>query len=122
MLLRQEIVKGTKRPTLSWKGVLAVIGGSLVVGLLFLYFGRFDLARPVLVSLSMIVVAVAIKWELRRRVWFWITMAVIAALHVPLILFVPWTTEWVPAVVLTPVGLADLFVMLLILSVVEKRL
>ena len=47
-------------------------------------------------------------------------MTVIAALHVPLILFVPWTTRWVPAFVAVPLGLADLYAMLAILSVVGK--
>ena len=47
-------------------------------------------------------------------------MTVIAALHVPLILFVPWTTKWVPAIVITPIGIADLYAMIAILSVVGK--
>jgi hypothetical protein len=47
-------------------------------------------------------------------------MTVIAALHVPLILFVPWTTKWIPAIVIIPIGPADLYAMLAILSVVGK--
>lgn len=47
-------------------------------------------------------------------------MIVFAALHVPLILFVPWTTKWVPAFVIIPIGMADLYLMLLALSVVGK--
>jgi hypothetical protein len=53
-------------------------------------------------------------------VWFWITMTFLAALHLPLIVFVPWTTKWIPAVVLAPVGIADLYAMLWILSLVGK--
>jgi len=68
----------------------------------------------------MIAFAIAVRWELRRRVWFWITMIVITAIHVPLILFVPWTTKWVPAIVITPVIAVDLYAMLAILSFVEK--
>lgn len=47
-------------------------------------------------------------------------MTVIAALHVPLILFVPWTTKWIPAIVIIAIGPADLYAMLAILSVVGK--
>lgn len=68
----------------------------------------------------MLGVAIAIKWGLRRRAWFWITMAAIAGLHALLILSVPWTDKWFPAIAIIPLGLADLFVMLLILSGVEK--
>lgn len=47
-------------------------------------------------------------------------MTVAVALHVPLILFVPWTSNWVPAIVIIPIGIADLYAMLAILSVVGK--
>jgi hypothetical protein len=47
-------------------------------------------------------------------------MAIIAALHVLLILFVPWTSKWVPVFVIIPIGVADLYIMLAILSVVGK--
>jgi hypothetical protein len=60
------------------------------------------------------------KWQLRRHVWFWITMIVFAAIHATLILSVHWTADWVPAIVIIPIGIADLYAMLAILSVVGK--
>jgi hypothetical protein len=68
----------------------------------------------------MVAIAIALRWKLRRHVWFWATMAILAALHLPLILFVPWTTRWIPAVVIAPVGIADLYAMLWVLSVVGR--
>ncbi len=47
-------------------------------------------------------------------------MTILAALHLPLILLVPWTTKWIPAVVIAPFGIADLYVMLWVLSAVGK--
>jgi len=105
---------------LPWWGVLCVIVGALILGLLFVYFGRFDLARPTLFSVAMVAIAIAMRWKLRRHGWFWGTMTILAALHVPLILFVPWTTKWIPALVIIPFGFADLYVMLWVLSVVGK--
>jgi hypothetical protein len=87
---------------------------------LFDRFGKLALARPTLDSVAMVTIAIAMRWKLRGHVWFWITMTTLAALHVPLILFVPWTTKWVPAIVIIPIGLADLYVMLTIVSVVRK--
>jgi hypothetical protein len=58
--------------------------------------------------------------EVKRHVWFWITMTFLAALHVPLILFIPWTIKWAPAVLIAPFGIADLYAMFWILSVVGK--
>lgn len=44
----------------------------------------------------------------------------LAGLHLPLILFVPWTAHWIPALVIIPVGIADVYVMLWVLLVVGK--
>ena len=84
------------------------------------HFGKSDLTLPTLDSVAMVAIAIAMRRKLSRHVWFWITMTVIAALHVPLVLLVSWPTEWVPAIVVIPIGIADLYLMLAILSVVEK--
>jgi hypothetical protein len=105
---------------LPWWGVLCGILGTVLLALLFDYFGRFDLVRPSLISAAMVALAIVMRWKLRRHVWFWVTMTVIGAIHVLLILSVPWTTKWVPAIVIIPIGIADLYAMLWILSVVRK--
>jgi hypothetical protein len=105
---------------LPWWGVLCGIIGSALLAWLFDHLGRFDLARPALFSIGMLGIAIAIKWKLRRNLWFWITMTILVALHVLLILFVPWTPKWVPAIVVIPIGIVDLFAMLAILSAVEN--
>jgi hypothetical protein len=114
------ITKEDRQMRLPWWGVLCVMIGSLPLYLLFVYFGRFDLARPTLVSLAMVAIAVAMRWKLRRHAWFWGTMVILGALHLPLILFVPWATRWIPAFVIIPIGIADLYVMLWVVSVVGK--
>src|SRR5690242_21844087 len=105
----QVITADDKKMRLPWWGVLCVMIGALPMYLLFVYFGRFDLARPTIYSVAMVAIAIAMRWKLRWHVWFWITMTVIAALHVLLILSVPWTTKWVPAIVIIPIGIADLY-------------
>ena len=120
MRLDKVITAEDKKMRLPWWGVLCIILGGLPLMYLFDHFGEEALARPTLYSAGMVGIAIAMRWKLRRHVWFWITMALIAALHVPLILFVPWTTKWVPAIVIIPIGIADLYLMLAILSVVGK--
>jgi hypothetical protein len=109
-----------RKMRLSWRGILCVMFGTLLLALPFVYFRRFDLARPSIMSALMVAIAIALRWKLRRYVWFWATMTLLAALHLPLILFVPWTTRWIPAVVIAPVGIADLYAMLWVLSVVGR--
>lgn len=71
-------------------------------------------------STAVVAFAVAVKWNLRPRPWFWNTMAILAVLHVPLILFVPWGTQWVPAMMMAVVGSVDLILILTIISVAGK--
>jgi hypothetical protein len=118
--LDKVITAEDRKMRLPWWGVLCVILGALAVLILFDHFGQLALARPTMISAAMVVIAIAMRWRLKRHVWFWVTMIVFAALHVPLILFVPWTTKWVPALAIIPIGIADLFIMLWVLSVVGK--
>jgi hypothetical protein len=111
----------TKKPiTLPWWAVLCWMVACVPIVWLIDRIGRIDLALPTLYSIGMLGVAITLQWQLRRHLWFWITMTVIAALHVLLILFVPWGTKWVTAFVVVPIGLADLYAMLAVLSVVRK--
>lgn len=122
MLLRElrGLLEKNKRLKLSWKGVLALMGGALPIALLFVYFGRFDLAAPTLFSILVIAVAIKMKWELRKRLWFWAVMVGITALHVSLIVCVLWTTRWIPAFVITPILVVDLVGILAIIILLEK--
>jgi hypothetical protein len=111
-------IKAVQQMRLPWWGVLCWMAGCALIVWPFYHAGRLDLARPVLYSIGMFGIAAAIKWKFRRHAWFWGTMTILAALHVLLILFVPWTTKWIPALVVIPIGIADLYVMLWVVSVV----
>ncbi len=118
--LDKVITTEDRKLRLPWWGVLCVILGALAVLIFFDHFGRLALARPTMISAAMVIIAIAMRWKLKRHMWFWITMIVLAALHVPLILFVPWTTKWIPALAIIPIGIADLYLMLWVLSVAGK--
>ena len=115
-------LRAAQKLRLPWWGVLGVISGSLPAIWLFDHFGRFDLALPSLCSIGMIGFAIAVKWKLRRRAWFWITVAIIVALHALLILSATWTTKWIPAVVILPIAVVDLVSIFAIISFVEKAI
>jgi hypothetical protein len=123
MLLAEDVkndIKAAKKIRLPWWVLLCLGVVSLPIYWLFDHFGRLNTALPTLNCAGMLGFAIAVKWKLRRRAWFWITMTVLAALHVPLILFVPWTTKWVPAIAIAAIDSGDLIAMLAILSVVGK--
>jgi hypothetical protein len=88
--------------------------------MVFAHFG--DPRRGSTAWFSGIVLLVAIRmfWGLRKRVWFWITITIIAFLHVSLILFVPWPFKQLSYVALLPVALSDLAIACGIIRLAEN--
>ena len=117
--LKKEIRAAKKLRLPGWLIVCIIIVGTPSAAV-FDHFGRLDLYLPVANSIGVLGFLVALKWNLRRHAWFWITMSIIAALHVPLILLVPWTTKWIPALAIAGIDSVDIVVILAILSVLRK--
>jgi hypothetical protein len=111
-------IKAAKKMRLPWWGVLCIIIGGLPVVWLFDHFGELSLFLPIFNCVAVLGLMFVLKWRLRRHAWFWITMTVIMALHVPLILFVPWGTRWVPALAIAAIDSLDFCLILWILSFV----
>lgn len=47
-------------------------------------------------------------------------MILVAGLHVPLLLLVPWTTKWIPALAIGAIDSADLCLIVWALAVAEQ--
>jgi hypothetical protein len=116
----KDDIREAKKIRLPWWAVLCWMAVCGVIELLLLHLGRFDLGLPALNSIAVVGYTIALKRKLGRHVWFWITMTVLAALHVPLVLFVHWTTMWVPALAIAAIDSGDLILMLAILAVVGQ--
>ena len=69
-----------------------------------------------------LVLSVQACWEMRKHPWFWVVVAVLTALHVLLVLYIPWpavyTTIGGPAFV--PFGLLDFAIFLGCMKLIEK--
>ena len=64
----------------------------------------------------------SVRWELSECTWFWVTIAVLVAVHAPLIVLLPWTSKWVPAASIYPLAVLDGIVILMVVQFVEKRM
>ncbi|MGH9734139.1 MAG: hypothetical protein ACRD8A_06075 [Candidatus Acidiferrales bacterium] len=113
-------IQEAKKLRLSWRTKLLIIVIGAPTTFLFALYGRLELALPLMNILGVLGLMILFKWKLRKQAWFWITLAVIAALHVPLILFVPWGTKWVPALAIAVIASLDFCLILWIFVVVEK--
>jgi hypothetical protein len=90
------------------------------VYVLFIYLGKEELGLTVFVVLGAIMVAVRVRWDLRRHVWFWGTIALVLVLHVPLLFVVRWPPTMFHWVVMLPIAVADCLVIVGIVGFVEK--
>ena len=109
-----------KRGTLLWSIALAIITSP--VCLVFYYFGEPGKGRAAWFFLIVLVISAKVRWELRKHSWFWVTIAAIAIVESLMVMYVPWTSKWIPAFVLIPFALVDCLVVLRIIQTVEGRM
>ena len=118
--LKREIHEA-KKLRLSWRTqLLMVVIGTPTLFLYLVYGGRLERVWPFMLTFGVLGIVIRFKWKLRRQTWFWVTMAVIAVVHVLWVLFVPWTTKWIPVFVYIGIATADFVLILWILLVVER--
>lgn len=92
----------------------------LPVFLVFRHFGKIDLALPACIYAGMIIVAARMRWDLRKRFWFWTTIAIVLMLHVPVLLLIPFPHIVVNRITLLPIGFADFLLILSAVRIVER--
>jgi hypothetical protein len=109
-----------KKMRLPWWALLCMMIGGGLGSWFFDYIGRDSMALPTMNCIMVFSFLVVLKWRLRRHMWFWAILTIAAALNVLMILFVPWTENWVPALAIAVIDLADLIAILAILSAAGK--
>jgi hypothetical protein len=117
--VRREIKAAKKLRMPGWVMLCLAIGTFLCLRL-FDNLGKLDLVLPTMNSILVLGVMLVLKRRLWWHMWFWVIMVVIAALHVVLILFVPWTTKWVPALAIAVIDSADFCAIVWIFAAFEK--
>jgi hypothetical protein len=113
-------IKEAKKIWLPWPAILCLFVLAFLLRGMLKDSGLLYLYRPIWNGAAVFGFLFLLKWRLRRHVWFWATMAAVVALHVLLILFIPWTNKWVPALVTAGVDSLDLCLVFWILGIVEE--
>lgn len=104
-----------------WQGAV-VAAAALAVFLIFANFGLEGAGRIAAVSVASIGGAMRIAWPLRNRLWFWVAMTCVVAIHVAIVALHPWSNERYPASMLIPVMVADIIAILCLLALLAKLL
>jgi len=100
---------------------LKIVAILAPVFFLITYFADADMGLAACVVLGMIMLAIKLRWNLRKHIWFWAIIAVILALHVPLVLMVRWPQGHAPTLFYTmPLGIADFLIILGTVGLAER--
>ena len=114
-------VNGEQSPNrLSPRWAMLAMLCTLPILVLFAYLGEIRRGETAWFCTGMIVLAIRTCWDLRKHVWFWMTVAIVILLHVPLVLFFPWTTKNYPGISLLPVGFLDYAIVYGCIKLAEK--
>jgi hypothetical protein len=98
-----------------------------VVLLLFLpviifpfFTGRTELVIGVSLSMVMAILAIIQCWNLSKRVWFWVIILLIQALHASLAFFAHWPIVTMTRLTLLPIGVAYYLLILGVVRLFDK--
>jgi hypothetical protein len=105
---------------LTKKAALVVTAGAVLLYFIFDLAGHPVKGRVVSICAAMITTVIWMRWDLRNRVWFWMTIAVLALLHIPAVILIPWNNTNYPGVVLLPGALVDLSLVYVSVVLVER--
>ena len=73
------------------------------------------------ISVGMMVLIIWMRWDLRKRFWFWTVVASLVLLHIPLVMLVHWSSRnTYSRVVLLPGALLDFVIVYSAIQLVEK--
>ena len=103
-----------------WTGLIVAACLSPVF-FAFVYLGKPELGFTVAIVLGMATIAIKSRWKLSRYSWFWATIALVAAIHIPFLFLVHWPTTNVPTIAYSmPFGVADFLLISGAISLAEK--
>ena len=84
---------------------------TVPVFILVTFLSNAEAGLAACIVLIAILFAIKIRWHLRKHIWFWAIIAVILALHVPLVFMVRWPQGQGPTLFYTmPLGIADFLI------------
>ena len=103
----KQLTQSQNSEVFTRKWLLVVILCSSPLFALFAYFGDPGRGRAAAIGMTVILYAARRGWASRGYAWFWILLTISIALHILLIVSVPWTNKSYPGPILLPFALVD---------------
>ena len=85
------------------------------------YLSNPEMGLTICIAVGMIVLAVKLRWKLRKNIWFWPIILFILALHVPFFLIIQWQHGNIPTIAFSlPMGIVDFLLIMGAIGLAEK--
>jgi hypothetical protein len=109
-----------EKSSTDWSGT--IIGVMLLpVFFVFVFLGKAEMGFNLMLVLGLVMIAVKLRWKLRKHVWFWGTIIFVLLLHVPFLFLVHWPQSNVPTIAYSlPLGVVDFLLISGAISVAQK--
>ena len=118
-LLEEPEEKQTEEKSPDYSGVIIFLA-LLPLLLFFDHIGKADVGLNLTVCVGVNLIAIRLRWKLRKHLWFWGAMAMLLAIEVPVVLKIQWPRGWVPGIALVPIGLVGIFIAFGVVGFVER--
>jgi hypothetical protein len=105
---------------LTQKWALLAVAWSAPVFLFFAVLGDAGRGRAAAGFTAIMLMAVRGFWKMKSYAWFWMTIAVLIALHTLLVFLVPWPSGTFPGLTLLPIVVLDYGIVYGCIKLVEK--
>src|SRR5580704_3063970 len=103
-----------------WSGTI-IEAMLLPVFFIFAFLGRAEMGFNLVLVLGLAMIAIKLRWKLRKHLWFWATILLILALHSPLLFIVRWPQSDVPTIAYAlPIGIVDFLLITGVLNLAQK--
>jgi hypothetical protein len=106
-----ELNEDQSSEAFSRKWLLIVLVCSIPLFFVFAVLGNPGRGRAAGISAAVGMIVIRACWNLRKHTWFWATAAVLLALHVFLVVRIPWDDKSYPGYTLLPFAALDYGIM-----------
>ena len=102
------IESGQEKPReLTGKSLYAALLCSLPILAVFAYFGRPDQGFGASACFTIVILAMISRWDLRKYGWFWVSIAIVVFIQIPIVVFIPWGEKGITGRGVFPIAIVD---------------
>jgi hypothetical protein len=99
-------IKEAPRPLTAKLAYTALFFASPAM-LLFCLVGKWETGIGAWICGGLVILAVKVRWDLRKHLWFWMAVTLAFILQIPIVVLIPWDNRSLTGISFLPVAALD---------------